>query len=116
MQQVVVLERQLDAAALGDGAVSGADDLQLALIALRHTGDEVGDERAGEAVQRPHAALLDRALAPQRDQRFSTAQAFASALDDYALSERLMASQLRLGAFLGERAQMMGARTEPKRH
>jgi eukaryotic-like serine/threonine-protein kinase len=47
-------------------------------------------------------ALLTRALAVDPDERFPTAQAFLQALEDYALEAKLMASQLRLGAFLSE--------------
>ena len=46
--------------------------------------------------------LLACALAPDRDQRFRSAQAFLDALEDYAVSARLVPSQLRLGAFLSE--------------
>jgi eukaryotic-like serine/threonine-protein kinase len=45
-------------------------------------------------------AVLDRALAPDREQRFPTARAFREALDAWAVSARLVASQIRFGAFL----------------
>jgi serine/threonine protein kinase len=44
--------------------------------------------------------ILDRALAADRDARFETAAAMRSALDEYALSNRLFVSQIRFGAFL----------------
>jgi hypothetical protein len=44
-------ERQLDGLALHLGAVADADDLQLALEAVLHSGDHVRDERAGQPVQ-----------------------------------------------------------------
>jgi serine/threonine-protein kinase len=47
-------------------------------------------------------AVLDRALAGRREDRFASAQEFLTALEDYAVAARLMASQLRLGAFLNE--------------
>jgi len=47
-------------------------------------------------------SVLDRALASSRDARFGSAHAFLSALEDYAIEARLMASQLRLGGFLSE--------------
>src|SRR5690606_34896123 len=45
-------------------------------------------------------AVLDRALARYRDDRFQSAQEFLRALEDYAIGAKLMASQLRFGAFL----------------
>src|SRR5690606_3414283 len=51
-------ERELDARALLDHAVAGADDLEALGVALRHTDDVVVDERAGEAVQRAREALV----------------------------------------------------------
>lgn len=45
-------------------------------------------------------ALLDRALARFRDDRFQSAHEFLHALEDYAAKARLFASQLRFGAFL----------------
>lgn len=47
-------------------------------------------------------AILDRALAFDRDERFATAAEFLRALDDYSLRAKLFASQLRFGAFLSE--------------
>jgi eukaryotic-like serine/threonine-protein kinase len=47
-------------------------------------------------------AVLDRALATRREERFESAQAFLNALEEYAMSARVMASQLRLGTFLAE--------------
>jgi serine/threonine-protein kinase len=50
-----------------------------------------------------HATLqnvLDRALSRFRDDRFQSAAEMLQALEDYAMSARLMASQLRFGAFL----------------
>ncbi len=52
--------------------------------------------------QRALQAVLNRALTVDRDQRFANAQAFLTALEDYAIGARLMASQLRLGAFLSQ--------------
>jgi serine/threonine protein kinase len=45
-------------------------------------------------------AVLDKALARYRDDRFQSAQEFLRALEDYAIGAKLMASQLRFGAFL----------------
>jgi serine/threonine protein kinase len=45
-------------------------------------------------------AVLDKALARYRDERFQNAQEFLRALEDYAIGAKLMASQLRFGAFL----------------
>jgi len=45
-------------------------------------------------------AVLDRALARYRDDRFQSAAEFLRALEDYAVQARLMASQLRFGSFL----------------
>jgi len=47
-------------------------------------------------------AVLDRALIADRDDRFTSAQEFLSALEDYAVEAKLMASQLRFGTFLSE--------------
>ncbi len=67
--------------------------------------------RAGEVPRLPdrglpgHDALqgvLDRALSVDREQRFSSAQEFLSALEEYAVEQRLMASQLKFAAFLNE--------------
>lgn len=45
-------------------------------------------------------AVLDRALARRVDERFSSAQEFLGALEDYAVGSRQMVSQLRFGSFL----------------
>jgi serine/threonine protein kinase len=45
-------------------------------------------------------AILSRALAPAVDARFSSAQEFLRALEDYAAAGKLMVSQLRFGSFL----------------
>lgn len=45
-------------------------------------------------------AVLDRALSRFRDDRFQSAAEMLHALEEYAMSARLMASQLRFGAFL----------------
>lgn len=45
-------------------------------------------------------AVLDRALARRREERFASAQEFLEALEEYAIGAKLMASQLRIGAFL----------------
>jgi serine/threonine-protein kinase len=47
-------------------------------------------------------AVLDRALARYRDERYQSAQEFLRGLEDYAIGAKLMASQLRFGAFLTE--------------
>ena len=44
--------------------------------------------------------LMDRALAPQPEARFQSAQDFLRSLEDYAMAGRLMVSQLRFGSFL----------------
>jgi hypothetical protein len=43
---------------LADDAVTRADDLHLLLVARRDALDHVGDERAGQAVQRARGALV----------------------------------------------------------
>jgi serine/threonine protein kinase len=67
--------------------------------------------RAGEVPPLPerglpgHQALqavLDRALCVDRDKRFATAQEFLGALEEYAIEQRMMASQLKFAAFLSE--------------
>jgi serine/threonine-protein kinase len=45
-------------------------------------------------------AIVDRALARAPGERFRSAQEFLAALEDYALSVRLMVSQLRFASFL----------------
>jgi serine/threonine-protein kinase len=45
-------------------------------------------------------ALLDRALAPERDARFPSAKAMLEALEAYVAAHRLFTSQLRFAAFL----------------
>ncbi|MDB4972818.1 MAG: serine/threonine protein kinase [Myxococcaceae bacterium] len=47
-------------------------------------------------------AVLDRALAKNREDRFASAQEFLSALEDYAVEVKLMASQLRFASFLAD--------------
>jgi serine/threonine protein kinase len=47
-------------------------------------------------------AVLDKALARYRDDRYQSAQEFLRALEEYAMAAKLMASQLRFGAFLTE--------------
>jgi eukaryotic-like serine/threonine-protein kinase len=47
-------------------------------------------------------AVLDKALARSPNERFRSAQEFLGALEDYALSVRLMVSQLRFASFLTE--------------
>ncbi len=51
-------------------------------------------------------AILDRACAPAPEDRFESAEEMLHALDDYALKNRLVASQLRFGAFLSEHFEM----------
>ena len=57
-----VAEGELDGLALHLGPVADADDLQLALEAVLHPVHHVGDQRAGQAVQRAHLALVAAAL------------------------------------------------------
>lgn len=45
-------------------------------------------------------AVLDKALARFRDERYQNAAEFLRALEDYAIGSKLMASQLRFGTFL----------------
>ncbi|HEY6876868.1 MAG TPA: serine/threonine-protein kinase [Polyangiales bacterium] len=79
--------------------------------------------RAGEIPRLPERGLpgheklqsvLDRALAVDRDQRFASAQEFLSALEDYAIEQRMMASQLKFAAFLSEHfgSEMIALRRE----
>src|SRR5215212_580880 len=55
---VAVAERELQVRAAGLDAVPGTDDLQPLLVARRHALHHVGDERAGQAVEGPAAALV----------------------------------------------------------
>lgn len=48
-------------------------------------------------------AILDRALAMDRDARFPNCAEFLGALEEWALGAKLMASPLRFGSFLTER-------------
>jgi serine/threonine-protein kinase len=47
-------------------------------------------------------AVLERALSADRDSRYASAAEMLSALEDFAMEARLMASQLRFGSFLTE--------------
>src|SRR5690606_20884706 len=51
-------ERELEARTLRHDAVTGTDDLELLLVALGHTRDHVGEQGAGQAVQRTRVALV----------------------------------------------------------
>src|SRR6185369_2931261 len=62
LDRVREAERQLQPVRANLGLVADARDLQLLLIALRHTFDHVGDERPCEAVQRLVVRLVGRAL------------------------------------------------------
>ena len=53
MHRMRVAERQLDVLALHLRAVADPDDVELALEAVLHARHHVGDQRAGQAVQRP---------------------------------------------------------------
>lgn len=44
--------------------------------------------------------ILDWALSPNREERYANAAAFLADLEDYAIQNRLMASQLKFGSFL----------------
>jgi hypothetical protein len=57
---VAVAQSELEVLALGLDAVARAHDLELLRVALSHADDQVLDQRAGEAVQRPRLALLVR--------------------------------------------------------
>ena len=56
----------------------------------------------GLPAQATMQALLDRALAADRDARFATAAAMRTELDTYAHDARLFASPIKFGAFLSE--------------
>ncbi len=62
-------------------------------------------------------AVLDKALARFRDERFQTAAEFLRALEEYAMSTKLMASQLRFGTFLTDHfaAEILQLRRERER-
>ncbi|MCS6856910.1 MAG: serine/threonine protein kinase [Sandaracinaceae bacterium] len=47
-------------------------------------------------------AILDQALAPEREARFPSAKAMLEALDDYLIRHHLLTSQIRFAAFLRE--------------
>ncbi|MET0282875.1 MAG: serine/threonine-protein kinase, partial [Polyangiales bacterium] len=59
-------------------------------------------------------AVLDRALTLDRDNRFATAQEFLSALEEYAIENKMMASQLKFATFLSEHfgSEMIALRRE----
>jgi len=68
--------------------------------------------RAGEVPPLPDRGLpdqpmlqrvLDRALTPERADRFENAKAMLDALEEYAMANRLMASPLRFASFLTDR-------------
>ena len=63
--RVAVAQRELEVRTLGHHAVTGADDLKLLLVALGDALDHVGDQRAGQAVQRARCALVVRAGRPR---------------------------------------------------
>ena len=87
-------------------------------------GREVIDiARAGEVPALPERglpehdalqALLSKALAPDRNDRFATAGAFARELEDYVMRNRMRASPMRLGQFLTEQfeAELVAVRRE----
>src|SRR5258708_25189493 len=58
--RVTESERELQVLAPGLHAIANPDDLHRLGIALRHAGDHVGDQRAGQAVQSPDLALIRR--------------------------------------------------------
>lgn len=62
-------------------------------------------------------AFFDKALAFRREDRFANAAEMLRALDDYAASQRLFASQLRFGAFLTDHFadELVSARRESER-
>jgi serine/threonine-protein kinase len=62
-------------------------------------------------------AVLDKALARFRDDRFQNAADFLRALEDYAIETRLMASQLRFSSFLTDHfaAEILALRRERER-
>jgi len=62
-------------------------------------------------------AVLDKALARFRDERFQNAAEFLRAIEEYAISSKLMASQLRFGTFLTEHfaAEILELRRERER-
>ena len=72
------------------------------MLALARVGSVPPLPTTGLPSQPMLEQLLARALAPDRDARFPTAQAFLDALEDYAVSARIVPSQLRLGSFLIE--------------
>ncbi|HEX5660942.1 MAG TPA: serine/threonine-protein kinase [Polyangiales bacterium] len=59
-------------------------------------------------------AVLGRALSVDRDRRFASAQEFLVALEEYAIEQRMMASQLKFAAFLGDHfgSEMLALRRE----
>jgi serine/threonine protein kinase len=67
--------------------------------------------RTGKVPRLPHRglpghdklqAVLDRALRIDREQRFASAQDFLTALEEYAVEQRMMASQLKFASFLSD--------------
>jgi serine/threonine-protein kinase len=59
-------------------------------------------------------ALLDRALHVDREQRYASAQEFLLALEDFAIEQRMMASQLKFASFLSDHfgSEMIALRRE----
>jgi serine/threonine-protein kinase len=72
------------------------------MLALARQGDIPKLPERGFPDAARLSAVLDKALARRLEERFSSAQEFLGALEDYAMSSRLMVSQLRFGAFLTE--------------
>src|SRR3712207_8250560 len=59
--RVAVAQGELEVRAAGLHAVADPDDLEGLAVALRDAGDHVGDQRAGQAVQRTALPLVVRA-------------------------------------------------------
>src|SRR3712207_9379556 len=59
--RVAVAQRELEVRAAGLHAVADPDDLEGLAVALGDAGDHVGDQRAGQTVQRTALALVVRA-------------------------------------------------------
>jgi len=83
--RVRVAKRQLQALALHLRAVPDADDLELALEAVLDAVDHVGDERAHQAVQRPHRPVLGAAADRQHVLLHRDGQAAGHRLAELAL-------------------------------
>jgi serine/threonine protein kinase len=73
------------------------------MLAMARAGEVPPLPDRGLPDQAALQAVLDRALTPERQDRFESAKAMLDALEEYAMANRLMASPLRFASFLTDR-------------